>query len=189
MEQFKPLSMTQPVTGREIAALLHPRPVVLVTTCSAEGRPNVISVAWCTPLSHQPPLVGLSIGLGSYSHQLIVENGEFVINVVDSRLQKAVEICGNISGRNCDKLEMAGLETRPAKFIRPPRLAGALACLECQVERYLPAGDHTFFLAKILIAEVQEGYFAAGWDACWAQVLLCLQRDRFGRYIEVEEIY
>jgi flavin reductase (DIM6/NTAB) family NADH-FMN oxidoreductase RutF len=188
MEQIKPLGTTQPVTGREIAALLHPRPVVLVTTCNAEGHPNVISVAWCTPLSHQPPLVGVSIGLGSYSHQLIVENGEFVINVVDSSMQKAVEICGNISGRNCDKLELAGLQTCPAKFIRPPRLTGALACLECQVERYLPVGDHTFFLAKVLIAEAQVGDFTAGWDPSWAQVLLCMQRDRFGRYIDVEEI-
>jgi flavin reductase (DIM6/NTAB) family NADH-FMN oxidoreductase RutF len=188
MTSIEPLDCTQTVTGREIAALLHPRPVLLVTTCDDQGRPNVISVAWCTPLSHQPPLVGMSIGLGSYSHQLIVENGEFVINVVDSSMQKAVEICGNISGRNCDKLLLAGLETYPAKIIHPPRLAGALACLECQVERYVPAGDHTFFFAKILIAEARGGYFTDGWDPSWAQVLICLQRDRFGRFHEVEEI-
>ncbi len=170
------------ITGREIAALLHPRPVVLVATCDADGRPNVISVAWCTPLSHQPPLVGVSIGLGSYSHQSIIETGEFVINVVDRSLQKAVEICGNCSGRSTDKISLAGLETWPAKFVRPPLLAGALAFLECRVENYVPAGDHTFFLAKVLVAEAQVERFDGSWDQDFGQVLLCLQRDRFGTW-------
>ncbi len=187
MQKYYMLENTREITGREIAALLHPRPVVLITTCDAAGRPNAISVAWCTPLSHQPPLVGVSIGLDSYSHQLIVENGEFVINVVDRSLQKAIEICGNSSGRSTDKLGLAGLETRPGKFVRPPRLAGALACLECRVEKTVPAGDHTFFLAKVLTAEAQAERFDGSWDRDFGQVLLCLQRDRFGRYVDIEE--
>jgi flavin reductase (DIM6/NTAB) family NADH-FMN oxidoreductase RutF len=167
------------IQGREISALLNPRPVALVTCCDASGKANALTVAWLTPLSHNPPLLGISIDRRHYSHQLIAEGGEFAINVVGEGFREAVEVCGNCSGRDTDKITKARLELTPAQRIRPPLIAGALAHLECVVKEQVRAGDHTFFIGEIVYAEAQAEAFSDQWEAPSGDVLLCLQRDRF----------
>ena len=170
------------IQGREISALLNPRPVALVTCCDAEGKANVLTVAWLTPLSHTPPLLGISIDNRHYSYGLIVKSEEFAINVVGQALREAVEVCGNCSGRDTDKISKAGLALLPAHRIQPPLLAGALAHLECVLVNQVQAGDHTFFIGEILYAEVQADSFSNGWEQPTGDVLLCLQRDRFNTW-------
>jgi flavin reductase (DIM6/NTAB) family NADH-FMN oxidoreductase RutF len=174
------LQQTKIVAGKEIAALLNPRPVVLVTCCEATGVPNILSVAWHTPLSHDPPMVGISIGLTRHSHALISNTGEFVVNVVSRDLQPAVELCGNLSGRDNDKVALSGLHLRPARYVRSPVISDALGHLECRVVQQTPAGDHTFFVAQVLHAEARADRFTDSWHPNRSDVLLCWQRDRFG---------
>ena len=95
------------IQGRAIAALLNPRPAVLVTCCDGKGKPNVLSIAWHTPLCHNPPMLGISIDHRRYSHNLIDHSGEFVINVVSQAFLPAIELCGNQSGQSMDKFQEA----------------------------------------------------------------------------------
>lgn len=168
------------VQGREIAALLNPRPVVLVTCCDAKGTPNALSVAWHTPLSHDPALVGVSIAKSHYSHGLIEESGEFVINIVSAACRGAVEVCGQRSGRDGDKLGPAGLRLEPARTVRPPLIADTLGVLECRVVDRLSCGDHTLFVGEVLTAMARADCFGDAWEPGLGDVLLCRQRDRFG---------
>ncbi len=173
----------QMIQGRGIAALLNPRPAVLVTCSDEHGAPNVLCVAWHTPLSHEPPLLGISLARQRYSHALICATGEFVVNVVSREFQAAVELCGSHSGRDLDKITAAGLDLQPACHVRPPLIGGALAHLECSLVRQVPAGDHTFFVGQVLYAEARPECFSLeGWDAARGDVLLCVQRDRFGSW-------
>lgn len=183
MHQTNP---TLTITGGSSSRLMNPRLAVLVTCCDQSGKPNAISVAWHTPLSHDPPLVGISIGLTRYSHELITATGEYVINVVGQDLQPAVEFCGEYSGRDCDKISLTGLELRPSKYLTIPVLAGALGHLECRVEQEIPVGDHTLFVARVLSAEVRTDCFDEAWKAGNGDVLLCLRYDRYGRFVAGE---
>jgi flavin reductase (DIM6/NTAB) family NADH-FMN oxidoreductase RutF len=174
------------IQGREISALLNPRPVALVTCCDASGRANALTVAWLTPLSHNPPLLGISIDQRHYSHQLITESGEFAINVVGEAFREAIEVCGNCSGREADKIAKASLQLIPAQRIQTPVIAGALAHLECAVVNRVETGDHTFFMGEIVYAEARAGSFSNQWEPPSGDVLLCLQRDRFSTWFSVE---
>jgi flavin reductase (DIM6/NTAB) family NADH-FMN oxidoreductase RutF len=167
------------IQGRQIAALLNPRPAVLVTCCDERGVPNVLTIAWHTPLSHDPPLLGISVDSRHYSHELIQKRGEFVLNVVSKQFQSAIEFCGNQSGRNLDKFASAGLELQPAYHVHPPLIKGALAHLECVLENHIQTGDHTFFVGRVLYAEAKSAGFDDAWLTDQGEVLLCLQRDRF----------
>jgi flavin reductase (DIM6/NTAB) family NADH-FMN oxidoreductase RutF len=52
-----------------------------LTTCNdEEGKTNVITLAWHTPISRNPPLYGISIAPKRYSHELIQKTKEFVVN-------------------------------------------------------------------------------------------------------------
>jgi flavin reductase (DIM6/NTAB) family NADH-FMN oxidoreductase RutF len=168
------------ITGRGVATLLHPRPVYLVTTCDEDGRVDVSTVAWVTPLSHTPPLVGLSVRPSSRTCALIDGNGQFVVNVVDSSMLSAIKTCGNVSGFAADKIALAGLEAGEASVIAPPKLSGALAWLECDVTKRVDVGDHVLFIASVLWAQAKEGVFDGGWNQDSASVLQCFAHDEFG---------
>lgn len=170
------------IQGRQISALLNPRPAVLVTCCDEQDVPNVLTIAWHTPLSHDPPLVGISIDRRHYSYELITKGGEFVLNVVSQDFQPAIELCGNRSGRDFDKIAAAGLDLQPANHVRPPLIQGALAHIECVVENHVLTGDHVFFIGRVLYAEADSGCFTDAWVPDQGEVLLCVQRDRFATW-------
>jgi flavin reductase (DIM6/NTAB) family NADH-FMN oxidoreductase RutF len=174
------------ISGGSCSRLLNPRSAVLVTCVDLDGKPNAISVAWHTPISHDPPLVGISIGLTRYSHELITATGEYVINVVGLEMQPAVKFCGEHSGRDCDKIPLAGLELCPAKKIKTPLLKEALATLECQVEQQMLAGDHTFFIGRVVYAEAQTKYIDDNWEPGTHDVLLFLRLNRYGHFVFID---
>ena len=170
------------IKGREIAVLLNPRPAVLVTCCDRAGSANVLSVAWQTPLSHDPPMLGVSITSRRFSHHMIVETGEFAINVVEHGMREAVVYCGTVSGRDEDKLSKAGLKLLPAHSIRPPLIEAALAHLECQLVEQIETGDHTFFVGRVVYAEAKTKSFSDSWDPTSGEALLCMRSDRYCRW-------
>ncbi len=174
------------VTGRDIAALLNPRLALLVTCCDKAGKPNVLSVIWHTPLSHEPPLVGISLGLNRYSRPLISGTGEFVLNVIGQSFQTAVQVCGNNTGKNCDKIQLSGLKLEPALSVRPPIIAGCLGYLECRVVNKVECGDHELFVGRVLHAVARSGCFSNGWDPVRSDELLCLHRDHMGRFVSLK---
>jgi len=177
----------KPVTGRAIAALLHPRLALLVTCCDRSGKPNVLAVAWHTPLSHQPPLIGIAIAPIRFSHHLIREQGEFVANVMGLSLQKAVAICGTYSGEVENKFALAGLKTHPAECVCPPRLVDALGVLECKVMDQMEMGDHTFFVGQVLKAQARSDCFSTAWETQGDDAgLQYLQRERYGAFVELK---
>lgn len=175
--------MKQEVQGREISALFNPRLSVLVTSCDQEGTPNVLTVAWHVPLSHRPPLVGISIGSTRYSYQLISRTNEFVVNIMPETMKKEVKLCGKYTGRLDDKIEIAGLDTAQAHSVTPPLIVGAVGTVECKVREQVATGDHTLFIGQVLHAEVEQEAFTNQWiPGTGNNVLLCLQRDSYGTF-------
>jgi len=173
--------LTRTITGRRVAALMHPRPVYLVTTCDARGAvANVSTISWITPLSHEPPLLGLSVRPKSRTHALIAETGQFVVNLVGESLRHAIQVCGNTSGWLDDKIRTCGLEIERGHRVDAPRLLAASAWLECLVVDHHGAGDHTLFIASVLEAGV-AGHSTHAHSP--EDVLLCADHDRFGSFI------
>jgi flavin reductase (DIM6/NTAB) family NADH-FMN oxidoreductase RutF len=143
-------------------------------------------VAWHSPLSIDPPLVGISISPKRYSHDLINAIGEYVLHVVGPEMQNTVKFCGAISGRDVDKFNQGNLIIQPAKMVRPPVLSEAYGYLECHVEQVVPVGDHTWFVGKVLYAAARAGFFTDTWDADQAKVLLYLKLDQYGYFCGLE---
>ena len=132
--------------------LLHPYSTSLVTCCNAEGRPNIIAIAWLIPLSGDPPLVGMSIRPSRYSYVLIREVGEFVVNIAPYELAAQVLVCGRRSGRDLDKFAATGLTAGVAQKVQPPIIKECPGFLECRVVDDIKAGDHRLVIGEVLAA-------------------------------------
>jgi len=154
---------------REIAVtkfhrLLNAGPVVLVTT-AVKGKQNVAPVAWVTPLSMRPPLVGICLWPGTFTHELVKRGGEFALNVPSLDLVKPVDYCGSVSGRDVsDKFATAGFTLTEGKAVEAPLIEECIAHLECGLITAQDFGDHTLFVGEVLAAWADSEAFD---DEAW----------------------
>lgn len=139
--------------------LLYPRNVVLVSCMKEKDKANVITLSWCTPTSFHPPMVAISIGHERYSHKLIEENKEFVVNIPTMDILKDVLLCGRTTGKTSDKLAKTRLTPLPAKRVKPQIIKECVAHIECIVIQQIKTGDHTLFVGEVLTAYSNEGVF------------------------------
>lgn len=144
--------------------ILHPRLVVLVSCVDKAGKANVITLAWSMPVSIDPPFVAISIAPRRYSHELIKETKEFVVNLPTINLVRETLFCGRVSGRDHDKFEEAKLTPLPAKIVKSPLINECVAHLECKLHKQITVGDHTLFIGEVVAAHVNEGVFRRGYD-------------------------
>jgi len=142
--------------------LINDGGTVLVTARLGE-KTNIITLAWQMPVSSSPPMAAISVAPSRYSHELIAQSGEFVINVPSFSLLKAAVYCGTVSGRDEDKFRGAGLTREPAQIVSAPLIAECIGHLECQVVKQISAGDHTLFLGEVVAASAAEDLFDQVW--------------------------
>lgn len=135
--------------------MLAPVPPALISSGTME-RPNVMTAAWTGIICTEPTLVYVSIRPTRYSHELICNSGEFVINVPTVKLAKAVDLCGVKSGREVNKFELAGLTAAKCSTVTAPQIEEAPVSLECKVKEITSFGTHDMFLAEVTAVNVDE---------------------------------
>ena len=127
----------------------YPKMLVLVTSKDKE-KDNIITLAWHTPLSHKPPLYGISITPNRFSHNLIRRSKEFAINFIDNSIRGEALYCGTHTGKIINKFEETGLHRKRAKVIKAPLIREAVAWIECKLVDEKKIGDHTLFIGKVV---------------------------------------
>ena len=142
--------------------LINHGPAVLVTSHSG-GKQGVMTAAWQTPVSHHPPLVAISIAPERYTHHLIEESREFVINVPAQDLLQKVHGCGTVSGRKVNKFGRFGLTPIAGATVQAPLIEECIGHLECTLVASHTVGDHTLFVGEVLSASVEADLFDDFW--------------------------
>ncbi|GAB6154296.1 flavin reductase family protein [Desulfosporosinus burensis] len=128
-------------------------PTVLVTSQNKEdNKPNIITIAWTGILASGPQLV-VYISVrpkGRYSHQLITQSLEYVINIPTADQAQIVDYCGQVSGKDVDKFQVTGLTPIEACHVKVPLIAECPVNLECRVRQIVCLGTHDVFIADVL---------------------------------------
>ena len=121
-------------TTWKAGTMIYPLPAVMVTSGTME-TPNVFTAAWTGIINSEPAMTYVSIRPSRYSHELIEQNGEFVINLTTQDLLHAADFCGVKSGRDTDKFAVS---------------------VECKVTEIKKLGSHDMFMAEILAVNVDD---------------------------------
>lgn len=137
--------------------LLAPLPPALISSGTIK-KPNVMTAAWTGIIASDPVITYVSIRPSRYSHEIISQTKEFVINVPNLPLLKATDFCGVKSGRNTDKFKACGLTPEKSDFIEAPQIKEAPISLECKVLSVQTYGTHDMFLAEVLAVHVDDEY-------------------------------
>ena len=137
-------------------AMLNPVPAVMVS-CGSR-KPNIITIAWTGIVNSNPPMTYISVRKERYSHNIIENTGEFVINLCSEELAFATDFCGVRSGRDTDKFKEMKLTPERAEIVRCPMIKEAPVNIECRVREIIELGSHDMFIADILKVHVDEQY-------------------------------
>lgn len=146
----------------DIYHLLHPKITFFLTSIDKKGKPNVMTCAWATPVSEEPPVVIVCVSKEHYTTKLIQQTKEFVINIPTKKLLKALWICGKTSGRETDKFKKANLEIIKAKKVKAPIIKNCIGHIECRLWKTVDAGECYAFFGRVLSANADERYFKKG---------------------------
>ena len=142
--------------------LLAPVPAVMVSCKGLEKdcKPNIITIAWAGTVNSDPPMVSISVRKHRFSHHMIKESGEFVVNLVDEERCKATDFCGVRSGKDVDKFAHCGLTPMPAIGMEhAPAIAECPAYLACKVRHVLELGSHDMFVGEVVGVQVRGDLF------------------------------
>ena len=136
--------------------MLYPLPAVMVSCQRPGERANIITVAWTGTVCTNPPMVYISVRPNRYSYDIIRETKEFVINLTNEKLVKAVDYCGVVSGRDVDKFERMHLTQERSLEVSAPSILESPVNIECQVTEVKELGSHHMFLANVVKVHVKE---------------------------------
>jgi len=139
------------MTGEELREVMRrfPAPVAVVTA-ELEGERFGLTVGSLVSLSLAPPLVGISIGKDSSSHEPIRRAGGWAASLLGSSQTGAAQ---HFARSGIPPVALwAGTDVRDGA--RGPLLEGAIAWLECRTVSEHDVGDHTIFVGEVESTEL-----------------------------------
>ncbi|MDO5383031.1 MAG: flavin reductase family protein [Eubacteriales bacterium] len=136
--------------------MLYPVPAVMISCKRPGEKPNIITVAWAGTICSDPAMVSISVRKERYSHDIISETGEFVINLTTKQLCYATDYCGVKSGKNVDKFKEMNLTEGASTKVSVPSIAESPVNIECKVRQVIELGSHDMFIAEVLCVDVDE---------------------------------
>ena len=143
--------MTDPIDGARYRTVLGHFPTgVVVIAGHADDGPVGMSIGSFSSVSLDPPLVAFYPGKSSGSWPRIEATGKFCVNVL---AEDQEEVCRVFAGKGEDKFSGIGWT---AAGSGSPKVTGALAWIDCELERVVDAGDHWLVMGLVVDMDVER---------------------------------
>jgi flavin reductase (DIM6/NTAB) family NADH-FMN oxidoreductase RutF len=126
-----------PLKFSPFKALVVPRPIGWITSMDSKGNVNLAPYSYFNAVSEDPPCVmfcpnDYDGGRAKDTRLNIEETGEFVCNMVSWDQREEMSATAGPLPRGVNEMTHAKLAAEPSVKIRPPRVRGAPAHLECK---------------------------------------------------------
>ncbi len=156
--------VTTAVAYKLLAASVIPRPIAWVVSQDKAGKVNAAPFSFFNAMGSNPPTVAIGLladpvrGFKDTAKN-VLETGEFVINLVPERLVEAMNITAVDAPNGMNELELAGLETLPSEFIKPPRIVDSPVAFECvSLNSVVTGPQQTIVIGRVLAVHIHDQY-------------------------------
>lgn len=136
--------------------MLYPVPAVMVTCKREDEKANIITLAWAGTICSDPAMVSISVRKSRYSHKILEETKEFVINLTTKKTVRAADFCGVKSGRDIDKFKETNLHEIEMPQVSCPGIEECPVNIVCKVKKIVELGSHDMFIAEVVNVVVDE---------------------------------
>jgi flavin reductase (DIM6/NTAB) family NADH-FMN oxidoreductase RutF len=113
-------------------AIVAPRPIGWISSVNAAGAVNLSPYSFFNAISDHPHMVCFSSAGIKDALAFAEETGEFVCSIATFEQRNGMNVSSAPFPRGVSEFEPAGLEMAPSRLVKPPRVAGAPASLECK---------------------------------------------------------
>ena len=129
-----------------LISFVLPRPIAWLTTIGPTGVVNAAPFSFFNVFAEDPPLIMVAInkradGRIKDSWANIERTGEFVVNLTDEPLARAMHDSSGDFPPEMGEPDYLGLKTAPSVDVKPPRLADAPWALECKTWQVITVKD------------------------------------------------
>src|SRR5690606_29751421 len=152
-------------------ALVAPRPIGWIGTIGPDGVPNLAPYRFFNAVSDKPPFVLFS-SVGRKDSQANIEaTGEFTCSFASWELREQMNMSSAPVGAEVDEFDLARLPVAPSRHVRPPRVAGSPAALECRLWKTIELpGDprrpgqagNTVIIGEVVGVYIDDAYIRDG---------------------------
>jgi flavin reductase (DIM6/NTAB) family NADH-FMN oxidoreductase RutF len=149
-------SMQRSVPYAKALAARAPREVVIGIARDGQGKYNPIALGMFSHMAYDPPVLAVGIAKQQYSLEAFRLSQEFVIALPSEFQADETMLYGTKSGRDCDKLALAGAKTTPATKIDCVLLTDAAANYECRLISETPVGGHVVLFGEVLASHIAD---------------------------------
>jgi flavin reductase (DIM6/NTAB) family NADH-FMN oxidoreductase RutF len=177
-------------------AIVAPRPIGWISSIDLQGRVNLAPYSFFNAFAETPPIIGFcTSGERKDSVNNIDSTGEFVANFVGAELAQEMNITSATLAPGVDEMKLAGLESAPCTLVKVPRVARAIAALECKLIQTIrlnnARGEQTdswLTLGEVVGVHINDAFLKDGiFDTAAARPLgRCGYR---GDYVEVNTLF
>lgn len=161
--EFDASDLTLQQAYKLMTGVVVPRPIAWVSTLNAEGKINLAPFSAFTFVSHDPPMIAISVGMRDGeikdTARNILAREEFVVNVANLALLDAVHQSSRDYPPEVSEVDVLGLTVHPSRHIQTPRIAQAPAALECRLHQCLELGREPsrLIIGEVLCFHVRDG--------------------------------
>jgi flavin reductase (DIM6/NTAB) family NADH-FMN oxidoreductase RutF len=177
-------------------AIVAPRPIGWISSCNEKGEINLAPYSFFNGLTDSPPMVMFSTNAERKDSVSNIEaTGEFVVNFVGMHQAQQMNETAASVPNGVNEFMLANLEAVPSRLVKPPRVADAIASMECKLCQVLPLKDHRgqavqswVTIGEVIGIHINERFIKDGiFDITAARpIARCGYR---GDYIEVKEVF
>lgn len=114
-------------------AIVAPRPIGWITALNTKGEVNLSPYSFFNAISSRPNIVMFSSENKKDAVAFAEETGEFTCSLVTKALAQPMNLTSAPLPRGESEYAHAGLDMAPSRFVKPPRVAGTPAALECKL--------------------------------------------------------
>ncbi len=143
---------------------------LLLTSWKDDGSANAMTIGWgMIGIIWSRPLWQVLVRPSRYTYQLLERQPFFCVNVMPEEYNRALQICGTKSGRDYDKLSLAGITAEKGSACGAPVIKESIIHYECQI---VHKND---FVPEQMVPDIREGNYPSGdfHRVYWGQIIDC----------------
>jgi flavin reductase (DIM6/NTAB) family NADH-FMN oxidoreductase RutF len=160
---YEPRLRNHGLSHDPMKALVAPRPIGWISSVAADGSVNLAPYSFFNMVGERPPLVMFCSDGRKDSLQNVEETREFVCNIVTLDFLHPMNASSGNYPRGVNEFEKAGLAMEASRIVKPPRVKGIPAALECKVADIRPLhgadgvnGPYTMVIGEVVGVFVDE---------------------------------
>ncbi len=147
---------------------IHPEPWLIVSSRDKSGRDNALTIGLAANVSLEPEIIMIAIKKERFSHQIIEQQKEFIVNIAQNDQKELIDYFGTYSGRVIEKLSC--YNTIDGDIVNAPIILDCPVNYECKVVKTMTMGSHDLFFGEVVKAHCNSEYLNEEGNIDWKKV-------------------